>query len=337
VSEIRAGVVSTIITAYNRPQLLREAVASVLAQTYRPIEIVIVDDGSTDETGAVGEAFAAAHPEEVRCFRQANLGYARAINAGLRLVSGEFVQFLDSDDLLMPRKFAAQVEALRSHPECGISYCYAREYPIGTQWSGRPTRRTGETFELLFPELLKEKLWPTPSPLYRREVIDASGLYIESPIYAEWEYDCRAAARGVRLHHLPEYLADVRGTHRLEGRQKGGVPPEKLAHYVGILERIHGHGIRAGVRGPALAVFSRRLFEAARLCAAAGEHTLARRLLDLAGWRRVARWSVAAFYRRWRHRAAAAAAAVSGQPIRRWPGVLADRWAQRASRRETAS
>src|SRR5688572_4625209 len=114
--------VSTIIPVHNRSGLLREAVASVLAQTYRPIEVIIVDDGSTDDTAGVADGLAREHPEEIRVIHQSNTGPGLAREAGRLIARGEFIQYLDSDDLLLPRKFELQVAGLNAHPECGVSY-----------------------------------------------------------------------------------------------------------------------------------------------------------------------------------------------------------------------
>ena len=100
------GLVSTIIPVHNRPSLLREAVASVLAQTYRPIEIIIVDDGSTDETGREAEALAECH-SEVRAIHRENGGPGAARETGRLAARGEFIQYLDSDDLLLPEQIRA--------------------------------------------------------------------------------------------------------------------------------------------------------------------------------------------------------------------------------------
>jgi glycosyltransferase involved in cell wall biosynthesis len=106
------GLVSTIIPVHNRPALLREAVASVLAQTYRPIEIIIVDDGSTDETGREAEALAEKY-SEVHSIHRQNGGPGAARETGRLAARGEFTQYLDSDDLLLPTKFELQVAGLR--------------------------------------------------------------------------------------------------------------------------------------------------------------------------------------------------------------------------------
>ncbi len=109
------GLVSIIVPVFNRPALLAEAVGSALAQTYRPIEILIVDDGSTDETPATAAQLASEHPAEIRVLRQVNAGPGSARERGRQTARGEFLQYLDSDDLLLPRKLELQVAALRAH------------------------------------------------------------------------------------------------------------------------------------------------------------------------------------------------------------------------------
>jgi len=373
VTRIRPGVVSTVIVVFNRPRLLAEAVASVLAQTYRPIEVVIVDDGSTDETAAVCDGFAAAHPGIVVVAHQANTGFAGATNAGLQRVSGEFVQFLDSDDLLMPEKFAHQVAGLRAHPECGISYCQAREYVLGEPWSGVPARRSGQAFETLFPAVLAGKIWPSPSPLFRRAVIEANGPMLNVSVQPEWEYECRLAAQGVRLHYCPIVLTDMRGTHRIEGRTKGGARGRQLQDYAEVLGRIAGHA-RAGIFSVRERDrFARLVFAAGRKCAAAGFEAEARRCLalgrewarpgrrrrmaayamwsDRVGWQAAGEWferadrhPAVALWRAvrrqpraqfdlWRHRMQEARVTVHGQPVSQWSERLWRRWSNRRSKR----
>ncbi len=341
----RSGLVSTIIPVRNRPVLLVEAVASVLAQTHRPIEVIIVDDGSSDGTAEVGRGLAAAHPDEVRVLCTGPIGVASARNTGLDAASGEFIQFLDSDDLLRPEKFARQVGGLRDHPECGISYCLTREYPLGETWSGLPARGTGDTRPRLFPDLLMGRVWAAPSPLYRRDVVEANGPFRELAIYEDWEYEGRAASRNVRLHHCRTYLADKRDTHHLSGAQKGGVRPHKLKDYAWIHERMLGYARDAGVAATDLDRFAARLARAAITCAAGGCEAEAGRLMDLAigsarqplrrarlhayrhlarrvGWSRSARWVA-------RLRSSPAASALRG--ARDWPAAFGQRWQHRWS------
>ena len=108
--------VSVIIPVYNGARFLRAALESVLAQTYRPFEVIVVDDGSTDDSGPIAQSF-----EEVRYIRQANQGVAAARNNGVDTARGEFLAFLDQDDLWAPEKLKLQVDHLQSHPDLGYT------------------------------------------------------------------------------------------------------------------------------------------------------------------------------------------------------------------------
>ena len=112
------GLVSVLIPTYNRDYILGAAIESVLAQTYRPIEIVVVDDGSNDNTPAIVERFGSL----VRYIYQDNGGLAVARNTGLSVARGEFIAFQDSDDLWVPWKLQVQVALMRSFPEIAISW-----------------------------------------------------------------------------------------------------------------------------------------------------------------------------------------------------------------------
>src|SRR5690348_13004759 len=112
----RVPLVSAAITTYNRARYLPEAIESILAQTIRDLEIVVVDDGSTDDTDAV----VAPYLGRVRYVRQANGGRAAARNAAVRLARGELIGFCDSDDRWLPDRLERQLQALESWPEVGM-------------------------------------------------------------------------------------------------------------------------------------------------------------------------------------------------------------------------
>lgn len=119
------GLVSIIVPTYNRAGLVAEALDSVARQTYRPLELVIVDDGSTDDTQDVIKAWVASLGEDpgltIHCLHQKNAGACGARNAGLKASHGEYIQFLDSDDLLHEERFAQVVEVFR---KTSCSYVY---------------------------------------------------------------------------------------------------------------------------------------------------------------------------------------------------------------------
>lgn len=109
--------VSVIIPTYNRPEYLRQAVESVLAQTYVDFEVIVVDDGSTDNTAEVMATF---DDRRVHYIFQQNAKLSAARNRGMKAARGEFIALLDDDDLFLPHKLAAQVTFLDSHPEVGL-------------------------------------------------------------------------------------------------------------------------------------------------------------------------------------------------------------------------
>jgi glycosyltransferase involved in cell wall biosynthesis len=109
-------IVSVIIPAYNAEAFIAETIESVLAQTLTDIEVLVIDDGSRDGTAAVVQAF-----PQVRYVHKANGGVSAARNLGAELAKGEFLAFLDSDDIWHPDKLRQQVQALREHPDSDLS------------------------------------------------------------------------------------------------------------------------------------------------------------------------------------------------------------------------
>lgn len=110
------GLVSVLIPTFNRAYILGKTIESVLAQTYQPLEIIIVDDGSTDDTRTLIESFGT----RVRYIYQENTGLAAARNMGLAAARGEFIAFQDSDDLWLPWKLQAQVALMQRFPELAL-------------------------------------------------------------------------------------------------------------------------------------------------------------------------------------------------------------------------
>jgi len=113
--------VSVVTANYNQGQFLQQAIESVLNQDYENLELIVVDDGSTDEaTGPVLEMFA-DHPQ-ITIIKQANAGQTVAKNVGLKAAKGDFIGFCDSDNAWMPGKLNRQLEAYRQNPDVGVVY-----------------------------------------------------------------------------------------------------------------------------------------------------------------------------------------------------------------------
>ncbi|MDH3255791.1 MAG: glycosyltransferase family 2 protein [Acidobacteriota bacterium] len=281
--QVRTGLVTTIIPVYNRPDLLQDAAASVLAQTYEPVEILIVDDGSTDETGAVADRLAATHPMQIRVIHQANGGPGVAREAARLAARGEFVQYLDSDDLLAPTKFERQVAGLRSRRDCGVSYGMTRHYELGSVPSDNPWKRTGEEIATMFPSFLRSRWWGTSTPLYRRSLLDRAGPWLRLRNEEDWEYDCRLATQGVRLHYCREFVSDQRYDFPTALSAKGSTDPAKLRDRARAHTLIYRHARAAGIEPSAAEMvhFARELFLLARQCGAVGLSTESQTLFSL--------------------------------------------------------
>lgn len=277
-----AGLVTTIIPVYNRARMLGEAVASVLAQTYRPVEILVIDDGSTDDTGAAADALARAHAE-VRVIHQANRGVGLAREAGRLAARGEFIQHLDSDDILYPRKFELQVAALRAHPEAGAAYGWTRERIPDGSTRDKPARRTHERIEAMFPAMLQSRWWHTSTPLYRTSLVRDAGPWLPLRNEEDWEYDARLAAKGVKLAQVEEWVSESRLHH--EGHLSAqGLAPEVLRDRARAHALILDHALRAGISeaAPEMQHYARELFLLSRQCGAAGLASESRMLFDRA-------------------------------------------------------
>jgi glycosyltransferase involved in cell wall biosynthesis len=278
------GLVSTIIPVYNRPAMLREAVASVLAQTYRPIEIIIVDDGSTDDTARVADDLAAANAEEIRVIHQSNTGPGLAREAGRLAARGEFIQYLDSDDILLPRKFELQVSGLRGQPECVVSYGKTQYRHSDGRAEPGAWKGSGLRVATMFPSFLLSRWWDTPTPLYRASVCDEAGPWTDLKLEEDWEYDCRVASLGVRLHYCDEFVVEVRDHD--EGRLCKGeaFDPARMRERARAHRLILSHALRAEIDrdSPEMQLFARELFLLSRQCGAAGLVEESKELFSLA-------------------------------------------------------
>jgi len=111
--------ISVVIPSYNYARFVREAIDSALAQTYPPLEVIVVDDGSTDATPEV----LASYGDRIRVIRQRNEGVARARNAGIATARGDYVAFLDADDVWHPRKLELQIARFDGDPSLGLVHC----------------------------------------------------------------------------------------------------------------------------------------------------------------------------------------------------------------------
>ena len=193
--------VSVLIPTYNRAEYLGEAIESVLAQTYRDFEIVVVDDGSTDNTSELVQRYPC-----VRYVYQDHAGIPQTRNRALAEARGDLIAWLDSDDLYAPEKLEKQVQYVLAHPDCSIVFCFPKsfsdiEYSEMTAYQRR-----------LVDAYSKDYCTCLPSALMRRELFQLNGQFNE--VYAcgeDTEWIARIAAGGVSFKHcLHERLYLIR-------------------------------------------------------------------------------------------------------------------------------
>lgn len=200
--------ISVIIPTYNRRDLITEAIDSALAQTFTDYEVIVVDDGSTDDTLQQLRRYG----DRIRYQFQDNRGVAAARNAGIRMARGEFVCFLDSDDLWKPEKLAVQIRFAEAHPEYGLiaseqQYFDADGKEMNHSKAAMYRIRNGMVVEhLLFGNWI-----PTSTVMLRRECLEAVGGFDEDvgQFGEDWLLWMKVAAR-YPIYFIPEPLAVYR-------------------------------------------------------------------------------------------------------------------------------
>ncbi len=178
----RAPLVSVIVPLHDQAEVVEETLDSILGQNLRPIEVVVVDDGSSDGGGDL----AAAYGPRVRVIRQVRSGAAGARNRGLAATDGELLVFFDADDLMPAGRLRTQAAALDQHPEFDGVFGDVVEFRPGTSWRSepRPARLPG-------------------SLMLRRRALARAGPFREGGAQVEAvEWAARAQEAGLNLQHL---------------------------------------------------------------------------------------------------------------------------------------
>ncbi|HNS52801.1 MAG TPA: glycosyltransferase [Anaerolineae bacterium] len=204
--------VSVIIPTFNSAATICQAIDSVLAQTLGDLEIIVVDDGSTDDTARRLRPY----EDRIDYYYQPNQERSVARNRGIGRSRGTFIAFLDADDYWLPSKLELQLPVMRAHPELGLVYSWVNV----VDQSGKTVGRLGHdlphpesTGADYFEQLLLGDSVPTPSVVVRRDCLDSVGLFDESITYCEdWDLWLRIAGR-YPFGHVAQVTACYRVRH----------------------------------------------------------------------------------------------------------------------------
>lgn len=190
-----APAVSVVIPAFNAERTIGETLDSVLAQSLRDFEIVIVNDGSRDGTGALLDSYSARHPDRITVIHQSNTGQAEARNNGIFAARGRFIAFNDADDVWAVEKLERQLRFLEANPDIGL--CYTEGMTIDE--GGREKERFGATSEFTgrcFETLITRNNIIGSSVMVRRAVLDDVGPFNPALRACEnWELWTRIARK----------------------------------------------------------------------------------------------------------------------------------------------
>lgn len=202
--------ISCIVPVYNGEKYLGEAIESILKQSYRRVEIIVADDGSTDGTASI----AARYGEQVRYLRQANAGTAAARNLGVRVAKGEFFAFLDADDVWPSDKLDRQMARFQAHPE--LDFCIAH---VQNFWIPQLIEEEKQFRDHRIAKALPG--YSTGTLLVRRDFFDAVGKFNTAIKHADdTEWFLRATEQGAVMELLPDVLLYRRLHHTNLSRTK---------------------------------------------------------------------------------------------------------------------
>ena len=229
--------VSVVIPTWNREKLVVEALQSARRQSLRPLEIVVVDDGSTDDTECVVTHWKAEHADSaltVRFFSQKNQGANAARNRGILEAAGKYVAFLDSDDRWLPDKLKKQVSVLEKDELVGGVYCGLRTVDLDSGELAPPVIRPYPCGNLLSQMLVHDVSSPTSCWMVRRSCFEKVGVF-DCSLQArqDWDMWIRLSSK-YDIGCVPEVLVEM-GEHM--GERVRSNPNREIGAHRAIFEK----------------------------------------------------------------------------------------------------
>ena len=254
--------VTVVVPTYNRASLIVDALASVYEQTYRPLQLIVVDDGSTDDSNSVVSSWITGHAQienfSVKYIYQDNQGGNVARNRGITEAAGEYVAFLDSDDLWHDNKLQLQMELFRDIPEVGGVYCGIRHIKLASGEVLALAKRRYPSGKLLDSLLVHDVTAPTSTYVIRKDVFEKVGSFDEElQARQDWDMWIRLAS-AYEIGVVPEVLVDYR---EHAGVRTATDPQKEITAYKIIMEKYSTlrDNCSLAVRQSAKSAFYRRM------------------------------------------------------------------------------
>lgn len=203
--------ISVIIPTFNRAEYIFETIDSVCKQDYTgEIEIIVVDDGSTDGTDIILEDLQ-SKISLLKVITTENSGVSSARNTGMLAAKGDFIQFLDSDDLIAPTKFSKQIKLLENNDNYGLCYCTSASFKYNPSSITNIFSGSDQKYDVILPAFMYSGKWQVHSPIYRRYVCERIGQWNENlTCWEDWEYGIRAGLLDIKPIFCNEILAYTR-------------------------------------------------------------------------------------------------------------------------------
>lgn len=204
--------ITVIIPSYNYEHYITEAIQSILSQSYQDFEVLIVDDGSTDNTEKIISNIVS---QKIRYIKTEHLGVAHARNVGIQNSKGSYIAWLDADDLWVQEKLEKQMDYLSHHGDCEVVFCACKNF--ADEDYANLTQRQREL-------LSADVSYVFPSGLYRKGLFAKVGLLSENLGYAEdTEWYLRSQVLGINMKHrldVPYYLRRIHNSNLSQSHEK---------------------------------------------------------------------------------------------------------------------
>ena len=235
------GLISIIVPCYNQGIYLKETIQSALASSYRPLEILIINDGSTDNSLELAQELEVQHPE-VRVLDQANAGVTKARNAGIAAAQGEYLLPLDGDDLISPTYIEQGLAILATRPEVKVVYCQAEKFSASGRkpWKLKP-------FSL--QQLAKDNMIFVSALFRKADALAVGGFSEDMKLGREdWEFWIKLLKNGGEVVQLPLVGFFYRLTPTSKRKKTGGTAFKKAR--IAYLNAKHAYFFERELNGP---------------------------------------------------------------------------------------